>query len=277
MPAIRHQVLSPAAQTAWLALAFVLAIGLAMPWAGIAVLAAFSLLQLTVRGRGEPAASAPLTARDAEDAIDDRLVVAYLEGDRSALDEIHARYFDRIRACAHVAVREVDDPDFVARRVFMRVASGLARRDRHRAVTFRVWLFRLARRTMLEARAAHLHAREPARCAGRRHSVRDGAVGWIGEREARVLREQFSASDGSALALCYALDLSVDELAEGLGRAPHTVRELLSRSLHAFEARRIGEVRRGGACTRLDMVLRERRGPVLTARRAALSYGGRAL
>jgi DNA-directed RNA polymerase specialized sigma24 family protein len=224
MQAIGQHLLHPLVLTAWVALAFGVALAVAAPWVGIA---GFAPLMLAARaGRGP---------ERTDDAIDERLVAAYQAGDRSALDALHERYFDRIRACAHVTVREADDPDFVARRVFMRVASGLARLDPRRPLSFRVWLFRLARRTMLEARTAHLRGPEPARSAAFEETV----AGWIADGEAHALREEFSPSECSALALCYVLDLSLDELAEGLGRTPQAVRELTARAELAYGCRAV--------------------------------------
>ena len=259
MPAFRRQLLSPVTQVVWSSLGFGLALALGQPMVGLAALAALVLTRAVataprerpVTGHG-PQPPAPLTPREAEDADAARLVLAYQTGDHSAFEEINRRYFDRILACARLTVREIDEPDYVARRVFMRVGAALGRVELRGDLPFHLWLFRLARRTMLDARAAQLSSRPQSRGRGAHRAV----------RAPRVRGGGLASSEQAALALGEALELSVEEMALELGRTPDAVRGLLSRGADGH-----------GSSDRWQMVALRGVAPVLSARRLALRRG----
>jgi DNA-directed RNA polymerase specialized sigma24 family protein len=264
MVALRRQLLSPVTQVVGSSLGFALALALTRPAFGVAVLGSLLAGRVAAAPRArrvsdprpqvEPQPEPQLSPRQAEDAEAAALVRAYQAGDRSAFEELNRRYFDRILACARVTVRDVDEPDYVARRVFMRVGAALGRVELRRDLPFRLWLFRLARRTMLDARAAHLSGRPQLRIRGAQRA----------RRAPRIRAAGLPASDHAALALGDALELSVEEIASELGRPPEAVRRLIAQGAPAGR----------GSSDRWPMVARRGVAPVLSARRLALRYAG---
>jgi DNA-directed RNA polymerase specialized sigma24 family protein len=92
------------------------------------------------------------------DAYTASLVRAYQHGDQAAFDEIRRLHYDVVAERVRAGVSDVDDPAYVTERVFIRARGGLARLQPCAERPLRAWLLRLARRTILDARAHQLRA-----------------------------------------------------------------------------------------------------------------------
>jgi RNA polymerase sigma-70 factor (ECF subfamily) len=217
------------------------------------------------------------SSQAAEDVETARLVVEYQLGDRSALEDIYRRYFDRIYAYARVALRDPHEAEDVTQQVFTQVVEALGRYQLRRGTPFRHWLFRIARNTMLNARETQRRAQleEPARVELR---IEDGAapkardaLDWLSDADLYMFVDQLPPSQREVIVLRYVLDMSGKEIASQLERSPESVRQLLSRALRRLEQQLVN-VRRGrGTVERSAMLRRPAGAPVISARRRALT------
>jgi RNA polymerase sigma-70 factor (ECF subfamily) len=215
------------------------------------------------------------SSRAAEDVATARLVVEYQVGDRSALEDIYLRYFDRVYAYARIALGDPRHAEEVTQQVFLRVVEALPRYELRRGMPFRPWLFRVARSTILEARVSPLRPEreEPAprgavESPAPSYAARD-ALEWLTDADLYRFVERLPASQREVLVLRYLLDLSPREVAAALDRTPQAVAQLLVRALRTVEGR-VGARRRPGGSYRSAMLVRARGAPVLSARRLAL-------
>jgi RNA polymerase sigma-70 factor (ECF subfamily) len=211
----------------------------------------------------------------AEDVATARLVVEYQIGDRSALEDIYLRYFDRVYAYARMALRDPQHAEEVTQQVFARVVEALPGYELRRGATFRAWLFRVARSTILDARVSPLRAEplepaapEAAESPAPSYAARD-ALDWLTDAELYRFVERLPASQREVLVMRYLLDMSPREVATAMHRTPQAVGQLLVRALRTVEAR-IGGGRGSGGSYRSAMLVRARGAPVLSARRLAL-------
>jgi RNA polymerase sigma-70 factor (ECF subfamily) len=213
----------------------------------------------------------------AEDVDTARLVVEYQLGDRSALEDIYLRYFDRIYAYARVALRDPHTAEDVTQQVFTQVIEFLPRFQLRGETPFRHWLFRIARNAMLDAREARMRAlpEEPALLELRREQGESrtafDALDWLTDADLYVFVEQLPPSQREVLVLRYVLDMSGNEIAATLDRRPDAVRQLLSRALRTLERQLAASGRTRGSSDRSPMLARPRRAPVVSARRLALT------
>jgi RNA polymerase sigma factor (sigma-70 family) len=217
------------------------------------------------------------SSQAAEDVETARLVVEYQLGDRSALEDIYRRYFDRIYAYARVALRDPHEAEDVTQQVFMQVVEALGRYQLRRGTPFRHWLFRIARNTMLNARETQRRAQleEPARVELR---IEDGAtrtaqdaLDWLTDADLYMFVDQLPPSQREVLVLRYVLDMSGKEIACQLDRTPESVRQLLSRALRRLE-QQLASVRSSrGTVERSAMRARTAAPPVVSTRRRALT------
>ena len=215
------------------------------------------------------------SSQAAEDVETARLVVEYQLGDRSALEDLYMRYFDRVYAYARMALRDPGLAEAATQQVFARVVDALPRYELRRGTPFRPWLFRIARSAILDARVSPLRA-EPNETAEadavepRALSyAAQGALDWLTDADLYLFIERLPASQRDVLVLRYLLGMSPSEVAAALDQPLPAVGQLLVRALRNVEGR-IGGGRRPGTPYRSAMLVRARRPPVLSARRLAL-------
>jgi RNA polymerase sigma-70 factor, ECF subfamily len=221
------------------------------------------------------------SSQAAEDVEVARLVVEYQLGDVSALEDIYLRYFDRVYAYARVALRDAHGAEDVTQQVFTRVIEALPRYELRPGTPFRAWLFRIARNTILDSRAAQLRSQpeEPAMLEARRerHESAEAseALDWLTDADLYLFVELLPPSQREVLVLRYVLDMSNNEIAAALDRTSEAVRQLLSRAHRSLERRLVAAGRARGRSERSPMLRRVPCAPVTSARRLALGIEAR--
>lgn len=128
------------------------------------------------------------------------------------------------------------DPDDVVNEAFLGVFSGIAH-FRGGESEFRSWLFTIAHRRLIDAhrkatRRPQLSDEEPrASAAG---DVEDDALAAIGTQRVEEMVRVLPPDQRDVLLLRVVADLTVDQVAEALGKSPGAVKALQRRGLAAL-------------------------------------------
>lgn len=186
------------------------------------------------------------------------LVARYREGDRKALDELFARYYDRMHAVVRLRIggalrRRLDSVDLV-QEAFMAALKGIDRFAPRSEGDFFHWLCAIAENRIRD-QAEHFAAqkRDAARDQplDQRRPSSDSLVGPIADLmtrtspATRVVREEDVARleeaidalpqpQREAILLVRYEGLSLQEAAEAMARTPDAVRMLVARGLVAL-------------------------------------------
>jgi RNA polymerase sigma-70 factor (ECF subfamily) len=169
-------------------------------------------------------------------AADDELLAAWRAGDRSAGDELIARWFDPV--CRFFRSKLGDDVQDLIQRTFL---DCLESRDRLRSSSFRSFLFAIARNRLFDELRREI--RQPVDQLGTISiaELRTRPSDRIARSEARdaVVRamQTLPLDLQITLELAYWEELAGAEIAEVLGISEHTVRSRLSRARALLRSR----------------------------------------
>jgi RNA polymerase sigma factor (sigma-70 family) len=147
---------------------------------------------------------------------------------------------------AYVRTQGVDDADDVVSEVFLAAFSRLGSFVGHEA-QFRSWVFTIAHHRIVDSR--RISARRPRleSLDGVRHgladvrSVEDDALSWVGLDHLRPVLERLTTDQREVLVLRVVADLSVEDVAEMMGRQPGAVRALQHRAVNALRRALVSE------------------------------------
>lgn len=193
---------------------------------------------------------------------DHDLVERAQQGDSEAIEELYARYLDRMRRYLTRALGDRHEAEDLAHRVFIRLIAALPSLDRG-APALESWLFRIARNMVIDhVRSLRSEPRDPAALVDR--------IERFGPALPPPLPELLSASafdelltcvtplQRQVLALRYQLDFPFARIATALGSTEVAVRKAHHQGLQALRARTAGADARTSsrripfAMTRLD-------------------------
>ncbi len=150
-----------------------------------------------------------------------------------------ALYDDLARpVAAYLRARGVCDVEDVTSEVFLAVFTGLARFEGSEP-DFRSWVFTIAHRRMADewrkrGRAPQVvpwEAETDLRTSG---SAEEGALATLGEARVRALLGQLSDEQGEVLLLRVLADLTIEQIADALGKRVGAVKALQRRGLIAL-------------------------------------------
>ena len=222
-----------------------------------------------------------MSQQQVEDVDTDRAVARAQVGERSALELLYRRYFDRVFSYAQMLTHDYHEAEDVTQQVFASVIGALPRYEIRPDAPFRAWLFCITRNTALTAlrHGARVEAEEPAELERRveRAAPEDSpGTDWLTDSDLRILVSRLPLAQRQALILRYALELSTPEIAAVLDRSPTAVRLLQHRALGALEER-LSVLRQPRPASRVAMRVRVKPLPVLGWRRFALASPSRPL
>jgi RNA polymerase sigma-70 factor (ECF subfamily) len=177
-------------------------------------------------------------------ADDDALLIA-AQADITAFDSLYARYLPRVYRYLYSHTSGSGEAEDLTQQVFLKALEALPRYRAHGA-PFSVWLFRIARHTLIDhhregrrraQRLTPLDALAPVRTSSQEAAPDAQAIRQ--EELNRLLRVLATLSDAERelLSLSFAADLSSPEIAAILGIRPAAVRQRLSRLLRMLKER----------------------------------------
>jgi RNA polymerase sigma-70 factor (ECF subfamily) len=208
-----------------------------------------------------------------------RLVIRFQSGDRAAFENLYLRYFNPVYSYLRVLFgHDTHSAEDVAQQAFTKVFAALPRYERRRQ-PFRAWLFTVVRNEALSQlqRSARSEITDPTRLARQLDDA--GAspahaetLEWLTDRELMLFVERLPLAQRQVLVMRYMLDLSMNDIAEILGRNLDDVRQLDFRARKFLESRlaAIGRDPRGPRLSN-QWHRRRSRAPVTRMRRYALS------
>lgn len=211
------------------------------------------------------------------DARDDWLVARSQHGDARALEMLYAEHFDGIYSYARMTLRDSHRAEDVTQEVFTRLLRGIDRYRIRPGTPFRAWLYRIARNAVIDdLRRRSSTAFDPADLDGLREMRRTWQppppVRWLDGSEISILVRGLPAAQREVITLRYLLDLTVEEIADIIGRTPKAVRRLHERGIKTLEDRLAAMGHRTSTrLQRTPMLSRVKPAPILAARRFALA------
>jgi RNA polymerase sigma factor (sigma-70 family) len=190
-----------------------------------------------VRRRSDPVGRSPegASAGAAHDPLDAHLAAAR-GGDGAAFEALY-RVMGR-RLYAFVAARGAADPEGIVDEVFLRVFRNLSSFDGG-TPQFQAWVFAIARNALVDEhrrrqrRVAELHLDEVDQ--GGTGNAEDEAVGQLGAQWAIRQLDVLTAEQREVLLLRVVADLSLEVIADLLGKPVGAVKSMQRRALRTLE------------------------------------------
>jgi RNA polymerase sigma-70 factor, ECF subfamily len=210
------------------------------------------------------------------DVESSRLIIQIQAGDENAMAELYLLYFEPIYAYTRLALRDAHEAEDVTQQVFVKAMQAIPALELRATVSFRAWLFRIARNALVDTvrKRARLALEAPDRIGRRRELVdmseTSTVLSWLTDGDLTLFIERLPMSQREVLVLRYMLDLEIDDIASVVGRTPKAVRRLHERALVTLEDRLLAIGRRPLRGRRAPMRVRLRPAPVMAARRFAL-------
>jgi RNA polymerase sigma-70 factor (ECF subfamily) len=139
----------------------------------------------------------------------------------------------------YVRSQGVDDPSDVTSDVFVAVLTGLPSFHGDES-QFRSWVFTIAYRRVMD----HWRARAKAPvlpASGTAPAAEDVALAGLGRERVRALLEELTPDQRHVLALRVIADLSLEQVAEAVGKPVGAVKALQHRALEALRRKIAGE------------------------------------
>lgn len=218
----------------------------------------------------------------AEDVDTARLVARWQSSEEEAFNALYLRYFDRIYSYVQTALNDPHEAEDETQQVFTRALVALPRYEIRSDKPFRVWLFHIARNTVIDHLRKHrlIHAEAPERIDERlaceAAEIEPRGLDWLSDSRLVMLIERLPLAQRKVLTLRYFLGFSTPEIATALGRSPVSVRNLEHRALRFLEGR-LDARQAARRSRRAPMLIRVKRPPVLRGRKFALTGPSRPL
>jgi len=188
------------------------------------------------------ARAASKVARDADYSAERALIEA-TQRDRGRFADLYEANFERVYAYVVRRVRDRDEAQDLTADVFHLALKSLPRFE-WRGVPFAAWLFRIASNEIADRSKSvarrRAHERDSAAMdddAGERGGVAAGVE--EAERRARLFKlvERLPRDQARVIAMRFAEDKSIREIATALGRSEGSVKQLQFRGLQNLRAR----------------------------------------
>jgi RNA polymerase sigma-70 factor, ECF subfamily len=183
-------------------------------------------------------AAAPAMKRRDDDGGIRSLVERAQRGDRSALEELYLRHFDRIYSYLHMSVGSRHDAEDLTTQTFVKMLEAIGR-FQWRSVPFSAWLFRIAHNLAMDHfRASRRWQPEdeiPEAVHGEERSAEEQALAALGQTSMLALIDRLSPEQRQVLTLKFVFRFSNAETAAILGKTEGAVKSLQHRALASLQ------------------------------------------
>lgn len=166
------------------------------------------------------------------------LVERFLAGDRSAFEELYARYYDKVHSIACGILVDHDEAADAVQEIFTLVYRHLGRFDRRSR--FSTWLFRVAVNRSIQEARRHRHRW--------RHVELNEASASVAPEDSdtsdpkvQATLARLAPSDRALIVLFYWEELSLQEIADSLGCNVNAAKTRLYRARERFRVLYEGE------------------------------------
>ena len=221
-----------------------------------------------------------LPGREGEDADTNQLVAWAQCGDTEAFAALYMRYFDRVYGYLRMSLRDRHEAEDLTQQVFLKALDHLDTYELAPDRSFRPWLFRIARNLLIDHVKKHRPTllEDPAEVFDRRRSAVGPAdeatvqstLAWMSDSEVTLFIERLPLPQRQVITLHYMIGLSLEEIADVLGRSPGSVRMLDLRARQYLQERLTALGRKPTVARRRAMRTLWRQVHVLRERRFAL-------
>ena len=173
----------------------------------------------------------------------ERDLIAAAQRDRGRFADLYEAHFERVYAYVARRVRDRDAAQDLTADVFHLALKNLARFE-WRGVPFAAWLFRIASNEIADRSKSVAKRRNLERESAADDAYSDGRVGTAAgfeeeERRARLFKlvERLPRDQSRVIAMRFAEDKSIREIAAALGRSEGSIKQLQFRGLQNLRVR----------------------------------------
>ena len=216
--------------------------------------------------------------REAEDQDTNELVAWAQSGDAEAFAALYLRYFERVYGYLRMSLRDPHEAEDLTQQVFLKALDHLDTYEVAPHRSFRPWLFRIARNLLIDHVKKHrptllddpdqMPRRAPAGPADA--ATVESTLAWMSDSEVTLFIERLPMPQRQVITLRYMIGLSLEEIADVLGRTPGSVRMLDLRARQYLQERLTALGRKPTVARRRAMRTLWRQVHVLRERRFAL-------
>jgi RNA polymerase sigma-70 factor (ECF subfamily) len=200
-------------------------------------------------------------------------------GDAEAFAALYMRFFDGVYGYLRMSLRDRDEAEDLTQQVFLKALDHLDTYEVAPHRSFRPWLFRIARNQLIDHVRRHRPTllEDPAQVSDRRaesspadlHTM-ESTLAWMSDSEVALFIERLPLPQRQVITLRYLIGLSLEEIADVLGRSPGSVRQLDLRARQYLQERLTALGRKPMVARRRAMRGLWRQMHVLRSRRFAL-------
>lgn len=166
------------------------------------------------------------------------LVERFLAGDRSAFEELYARYYDKVHSIACGILVDHDEAADAVQEIFTLVYRHLGRFDRRSR--FSTWLFRVAVNRSIQEARRHRHRWRNVELNEASASIAPEEADTTDPR-VQATMARLAPSDRALLVLFYWEELNLQEIADSLGCNVNAAKTRLYRARERFRVLYEGE------------------------------------
>ncbi len=182
-------------------------------------------------------AAGKLASTGSQEEANERLLVLAAQNDPTRFAELYENNFERVYAFIARRVRHRDEAEDLTAEVFHKASANLPR-FKWRGVPFAAWLFRIAANMIADRAKQSAHEKDPGGAESKAELAAQQPALEADENRARLFRlvQMLPPDQQRVIALRFAEEKSIREIAQELGRSEGAVKQLQFRGLQNLRA-----------------------------------------